>query len=165
MSRQRKVSIKATPSVERAEQSPFRDPSEEFDDDAELDAEYRPDPTIRGDYLGPPLHGKTDPADDMDDTKPTLDDEHRRYHHHPNESGTTEFAFDPVVGDAAADLAGDFGSQFLEGATQGQDLSERVFELDEDSDAPLNMLLDEGSRDEDLESTEEQPPPPRRRRA
>ena len=166
MNRQRKVSTKATPSVERAEPAPLRDPSEELDEDAELDADYRPDPTIRGDYFGPPLHGKTDPTEEMDDTKPTLDDEHRRYHHHPNESGTTEFAFDPVVGDAAADLAGDFGSQFLEGATRGEDLSERAFGLDDDTDAPLEMLLDEGSREEDLELTEElpAPPPPGRRR-
>ena len=169
MSHQRKVSTKAVPSVARAEPAPSRltkGPSEGLGDDDDPSEDYQPDPTIPGDYFGPPLHGKTHPPDEMDDTKPTLDDEHRHYPHHPNESGTTEFEFDPIAGDAAADLAGDFGSQFLEGATRGEDLSARVFERDDDSDSPRDLLLDEGSRDEDLEPTEAPPAPlrPSRRR-
>jgi hypothetical protein len=160
VSRQRKVKGKESPPVEAKEPAPSpakpdrRDPA----------PSVRPDPTTLGDDVGPPLHGKTDPPDAMDDTLPTLDDERRNYHHHPSETGAVDFEFDPLAGDAAADLAGDFGSQFLEGATRGEDLSERALAHEDDSDAPLDLLLDDAEREEEAESmeeTDEPPEPPR----
>ncbi len=156
---QHRAKTKATP-AEKAEpeSSPHRHDSDEEE------TPLHPDPTTPGDYIGPPLHGKTDPPAEMDDAYPTLDDERRNYHHHPNEPATTEFAFDPLAGDAAADLAGDFGSQFLEGATRGEDLSERALALEDDSDTPLDLLLDEEDLEaegEPIEEIDEAPRPPR----
>jgi hypothetical protein len=156
---QHRVKTKAT-SAEKAE--PGSSPRQRDRDEQEETA-LHPDPTTPGDYIGPPLHGKTDPPAEMDHAYPTLDDERRGYHHHPSDPATTEFAFDPLAGDAAADLAGDFGSQFLEGATRGEDLSERVLATD-DSDASLDLLLDEEeleAEDEPIEEIEEAPAPPR----
>ena len=94
----------------------------------------------------------------MDGAVPSLDDEHRSYRHHPseNEAIELEVEVDPEVGDAAADLAADLGSQFLEGATRGEDFGSRVLALDDDSDAPLDLLLDEDDAGDD-ESTGEAP--------
>jgi hypothetical protein len=92
----------------------------------------------------PPLPAKTHPPAEMDDALPTLDDEVRRYHHHPNEAGTTEFEVDPEAADAAADLAGDFGSQFLEGATRGEDLSSRVFDEEDRRESEVPFLIEDG---------------------
>lgn len=136
-----------------------------------------PEPFLRNereDSSLPPLPGKTHPPMDKNDATPTLDDEVRNYHHHPNETGTTEFGFDPEAADAAADLAGELGSQFLEGATRGEDLSSRVLS-DEDQDEnelpfviedafePVDidpgtsgMLLEPGEEEEELEATDEE---------
>ncbi|MFT3771906.1 MAG: hypothetical protein QM820_41385 [Minicystis sp.] len=61
------------------------------------------------DSVAPPLPGKLHAIEEMDDATPTLDDEHRNYHHHPNDAGSVEFGFHPEAADAAADLAGDLG--------------------------------------------------------
>jgi hypothetical protein len=95
------------------------------------------------DPFAPPLPGKAHPPDVMDDVTPTLDDEVRSYHHHPNDAGATEFGFDPEAADAAADLAGDLGSAFLEGATRGEDMGELSLGGEDREDADLPMLLDE----------------------
>jgi hypothetical protein len=150
VSHQHNVKTKERAPVKTAKPRPVAEPNttNEPNEASELDAALRPDPTMPGDYEAPPLHGKTDPPAEMDEAYPTLDDERRGYHHHPNDTATTEFEYDPLVGDAAADLAGDFGSQFLEGATRGEDMSERIAGLDDDADGALDMLLDE----DDLES-------------
>lgn len=90
----------------------------------------------------PPLPGKQHPPEDMDEATPTLDDEARSYRHHPSDAGATEFGFDPEAADAAADLAGDLGSAFLEGATRGEDLSDVAASRDLDED-DLPLVLDE----------------------
>lgn len=90
----------------------------------------------------PPLPGKLHPPEDMDEATPTLDDETRHYRHHPSDAGTTEFGFDPDAADAAADLAGDLGSAFLEGATRGEDISDVAASRDIDADE-LPLVLDE----------------------
>lgn len=95
------------------------------------------------DLSSPPLAGKSHPPDAMDDVTPTHDDEVRSYHHHPNDAGTTEFGFDPEAADAAADLAGELGSAFLEGATRGEDMSELSLMAGDREDEDLPMLLDE----------------------
>jgi hypothetical protein len=93
--------------------------------------------------VGPPQHGKTHRAEDMDDATPTLDDEVRRYHHHPSDAGTTAFGFDPEAADAAADLAGEMGSAFLEGATRGEDPSDLAAQRSDRDEDDLPLLLDE----------------------
>lgn len=75
-------------------------------------------------FAAPPLAGKTHPSDAMDEAVPTLDDADRMFRHHPNEPVGEGFAFDPDTADAAADMAGDLGTEFLEGATRGQDMSD-----------------------------------------
>lgn len=104
-------------------------------------------PLLRADDLdedaAPPVPAKIHPRDEMDEATPALDDEIRRYHHHPNDAGTTEFGFDPDAADAAADLAGDLGSAFLEGATRGEDMSDLAAMLDDRPDDELPLLLDE----------------------
>jgi hypothetical protein len=98
----------------------------------------------------PPLSGKVHPSAELSDAVPTLDDEVRDYRHHPNESGSVEFDVNPYSGDAAADLASDFGSEFLEGATRGQDLSDVIMSHD-DAAGELPSLLDtesEGERED-----------------
>ncbi|APR78136.1 Hypothetical protein A7982_03483 [Minicystis rosea] len=114
------------------------------------------------DSVAPPLPGKLHPPEEMDEATPTLDDEIRNYHHHPNDSGVVEFGFHPEAADAAADLAGDFGSSFLEGATRGEDISEVSAQLDDRSDEELPLILDE----EGAEALDEEPalrPPVRAR--
>lgn len=97
----------------------------------------------------PPLRGKVNPRSEISDVIPTLDDEVRGYHHHPNDAGCTEFEVNPDAADAAADLASDLGAEFLEGATRGQDISDVVMSHDDD-DGDLPYLLE----DEDVESVE-----------
>lgn len=80
----------------------------------------------------PPIRGKVHPSAELSDAIPTLDDEVRQFRHHPNESGSIEFEVDPYAGDAAADLASDLGSEFLEGATRGQDMSELLMSHDDE---------------------------------
>lgn len=111
--------------------------------------------------VSPPRHGKTHPPGDMDDATPTLDDEVRSYHHHPSDSGTTAFGFDPEAADAAADLAGDLGSAFLEGATRGEDMSDLAAQRSDLDEEELPLLLDE----EGEEAVEEEDPAARAVRA
>jgi hypothetical protein len=105
-------------------------------------------------FVAPPLRGKAHPPGDMDGAKPTLDDEQRRYHHHPNDAGSTEFGYDPEAADAAADLAGDMGQSFLEGATRGDDVSDIVAMASDAAEDELPLLLEEmegpGDEDEDF---------------
>lgn len=110
--------------------------------------------------VAPPLAAKTHPREDMDEVKPSLDDESRRHRHHPNDAGTTRFSVDPEAADAAADLAGDLGSSFLEGATRGEDLSEVEIELEERQDSELPFLIEEegdGGSEDASEEEEEEP--------
>ena len=79
----------------------------------------------------------------MDEATPALDDEVRSYHHHPSEVGATAFGFDPEAGDAAADLAGELGSQFLESATRGEDMSDRMLIAEEQAEVDAALLLEE----------------------
>ena len=51
----------------------------------------------------------------MDEPVHTLDDSDRVFRHHPNDQVSEGFSFDPDNADAAADLAGDLGAEFLEG--------------------------------------------------
>jgi hypothetical protein len=88
---------------------------------------------------------------EKNDATPTLDDEVRNYRHHPNEAGTTEFAFDPEAADAAADLAGELGSQFLEGATRGEDLSSRVLSEEDQEENELPFLIEDGFEPVDID--------------
>jgi hypothetical protein len=109
----------------------------------------------------PPLAGKTHPREDMDEMTPTLDDERRHYAHHPNDAGSVEFGFEPEAADAAADLAGDLGATFLEGATRGEDMSDvEATHSDADEDE-LTLILDEDGAEA---VDEEGPRPPVRQR-
>jgi hypothetical protein len=111
-------------------------------------------------FTSPPLRGKTHPPAEMGDATPTLDDEVRSYHHHPNDAGVTEFGFDPEAADAAADLAGELGSQYLEGATRGEDLSDRVMREEDRSENEVPFLIEDELEPSDLDETagEEEPP-------
>lgn len=75
----------------------------------------------------PPIPSKVHPQNAMDDVVPTLDDSDREFFHHPNESVGEGFSFDPGNADAAADLAGELGADFVEGATRGRDMSDVMF--------------------------------------
>lgn len=104
----------------------------------------------------PPIPGKVHPSAELSDAIPTLDDEVRHFRHHPNETGSIEFEVNPYLGDAAADLAGDLGSEFLEGATRGQDISD-IHMLHDDQEADTAFLYedaiiegDDVEEDEDL---------------
>ncbi|WP_437728993.1 hypothetical protein [Sorangium sp. So ce861] len=114
----------------------------------------------------PPLRGKVRPRSELSDVIPTLDDEVRGYHHHPNDAGCTEFEVNPDAADAAADLASDLGAEFLEGATKGQDISDVVMSHDDD-DGDLPYLLEDEeveSVDPDADEDDEQPVTQRMRR-
>lgn len=116
----------------------------------------------------PPLRGKVNPRSELSDVIPTLDDEVRSYHHHPNDAGSIEFEVNPDVADAAADLASDLGAEFLEGATMGQDLSE-VMMSHEDEDGDLPYLLEDeevevAGRESEGDEEEDQPVTERVRR-
>jgi hypothetical protein len=106
----------------------------------------------------PPLRGKVHPRSEINDVVPTLDDEVRRYHHHPNDAGSIEFETNPDAADAAADLASDLGSEFLEGATRGQDISELAM-LHDDSDGELPYLLEDDDLDAPASGIEEEDQP------
>ena len=92
------------------------------------------------DFGAPPLHGKVHPHD-MHFIVPSVDD--GRHPHHPNEPLAAEFDVDPDNGDAAADLAGDLGAQFLEGITYGEDMSERVLEDAEAQENEIPFLVED----------------------
>jgi hypothetical protein len=110
------------------------------------------------DLESPPLSSKVHPSAELSDAVPTLDDEVRDYHHHPNEPGSIEFDVNPYAGDAAADLAGDLGSEFLEGATRGQDISDVLMSHD-DAEGELPYLLDTESIAEPDDDDEEEKEP------
>jgi hypothetical protein len=111
--------------------------------------------------VSPPRPGKAHPPDDMDEVKPSLDDERRRHRHHPNDGGTTRFGFDPEAADAAADLAGELGATFLEGATRGEDMSDLAMEADAREESELPFVIGE---DEEQEAAPAVPAPRRARR-
>jgi hypothetical protein len=125
----RPADVKPITSARRAKQRPLEDEIDLLGDPSEL--------------TRPPLHGKVHPPAEMNDATPTLDDEVRHYRHHPNDAGATEFGFDPEAADAAADLAGDLGSQFLEGATRGEDLSSRVLDDEDRADSELPFIIED----------------------
>jgi len=95
----------------------------------------------------------------MDDVVPTLDDSDRQFLHHPNEPISEGFSFDPESADAAADLAGELGADFVEGATRGRDMSDvMVSEENMNDETPFVLeMLGEGAEetllpeDEDLD--------------
>lgn len=68
----------------------------------------------------------------MDEMVPTLDDSDRIFPHHPNEPVGERFSFDPESADAAADLAGELGADFVEGATRGRDMSDVILSEEEE---------------------------------
>jgi hypothetical protein len=94
-------------------------------------------------FVVPPLRGKAHPPAEMDEATPTLDDEKRSYHHHPNDAGTTEFGFDPDAADAAADLAGELGTTFLTSATLGEDMSDALMTREEQEVGDLRVISEE----------------------
>lgn len=108
-------------------------------------------------FAAPPLPGKVHPADAMDEPVHTLDDSDRVFRHHPNDQVSEGFSFDPDNADAAADLAGDLGAEFLEGATRGRDMSDMIMS-DEDQDEELRPFLVEeiGAEAEDVYFSEEE---------
>jgi hypothetical protein len=96
---------------------------------------------------------------------PTPDDNDVFSHpHHPNDSGVAEFAVNPDAADAARDLAGDLGAQFLEGVTFGEDVSERAIEDAEANDAELPFLLEPEASDPIMDDDLEPAPIARKRR-
>ena len=99
-------------------------------------------------FVAPPIPGKVHPPTEMGDAIPTLDDPVRHYRHHPNDNDVTEFGYDREAADAAADLAGDLGSNFLEGATRGEDMSELVVESEDRADNDVPFLIE--TEDEEL---------------
>jgi hypothetical protein len=111
------------------------------------------------DQMAPPIHGKAHPRGAMDEATPTLDDEIRRFRHHPNDAGATDFAFDPEAADAAADLAGDLGATFLAGATRGEDMSDVVLTAEDQAENDVPFVIEE-----EIEETGPLPPGERRRR-
>lgn len=123
-----------------------------------MDTPPEAEEAIEDEFEAPPIRGKEHPAAALSDAVPTLDDEVRNYHHHPNESGVVDFEVDPYAGDAAADLAGDLGSEFLEGATRGQDVSDVMMTRD-DQEGEAGFLYEEemlGSSEEEEEEDEKE---------
>ena len=118
----------------------------------------RPLPEDRERYVAPPLAHKARPVAGMNRATPSLDDERRRYH-----AGATEFGFDPEAADAAADLAGEMGQSFLEGATRGEDLSDLQAMKSDAEEDELSLLIDENDEAFEEDEAEEEPPAPRRR--
>jgi len=116
-----------------------------------------------GDEGRPPLHGKVHPRGDMDEVTPTLDDERRRYAHHPSDAGAIEFGFEPESADAAADLAGELGATFLAGATRGEDMSDLEMTRSDTGDEELTLLIDEDGA-EAIAEEEDTPRPSMRQR-
>ncbi|WP_153817425.1 hypothetical protein [Polyangium spumosum] len=107
-------------------------------------------------FAAPPLPGKVHPADAMDEPVHTLDDSDRVFRHHPNDQVSEGFSFDPDNADAAADLAGDLGAEFLEGATRGRDMSDMIMS-DEGQDLDTPFLVEEiGAEAEDVYFSEDE---------
>lgn len=106
-------------------------------------------------FAAPPLHGKTHPPAAMDEAVPTLDDADRMFRHHPNDQVSEGFSFDPDVGDAAADLAGDMGAEFLEGATRGRDISDMMMSEEEHMEETPYLVEEVGPEGEDAYFSEE----------
>ncbi len=106
-------------------------------------------------FSAPPIAGKAHPRDAMDEMVPTLDDSDRTFRHHPSESAGERFSFDPDSADAAADLAGDLGSEFLEGATSGKDMSDIIATENDRDDETAYLLEDLGAEGEEEEESEE----------
>jgi hypothetical protein len=117
----------------------------------------RPLPEDRERYVAPPLAHKVHPHAEMDRATPSLDDERRRYH-----AGATAFGFDPEAGDAAADMAGEMGQSFLEGATRGEDPSDLQAMKSDAEEGELQLLI-EGEEALDADEEPEGPPTLRRR--
>jgi hypothetical protein len=113
------------------------------------------------DQATPPLAGKTHPRDAMDEAVPTLDDSDRVFLHHPNQPIGEGFSYDPVSADAAADMAGDLGAEFLEGATRGRDMSDMILSEDErNEETPfivedLDLMDDETTESDEPEDLED----------
>jgi hypothetical protein len=95
-------------------------------------------------FVAPPLHGKAHPPAEMDEVTPSFDDEVTRYHR-PHDVGASVFGFDPDAADAAADLAGDLGSTFLSGATNGQDMSDVAMTQGDQEESELPLVIEEES--------------------
>lgn len=98
------------------------------------DVNYRSDR-----YESPPLRGKSHPPADMGFVVPASDDVRR-----VNHRDFTEFEVDPVAADAAADLAGELGAQFLEAALEGEEASDLAAEH-EHGPGRMQLLLDDAS--------------------
>ena len=111
----------------------------------------------------PPLAGKVHPPHDMRFVVPAPDDDRVPHPHHPNDSGVADFEVNPDAADAARDLAGDLGAQFLEGVTFGEDVSERAIEDAEANDAELPFLIDHEAGELVVEDEPEPEAPPRAR--
>jgi hypothetical protein len=102
----------------------------------------------------PPLPGKTHPRQAMADVVPTADDDVRMPHHHPSESTAVEFESDPEAADAAADLASELGTDFLEAATRGRDLSDVILEREQEGSSEFIVSEEEGGDMEARESSD-----------
>ena len=120
--------------------------------------ERRPRPVLEDldEFSAPPLPGKVHPAEAMDEPVHTLDDSDRVFRHHPNDQVSEGFSFDPDNADAAADMAGELGADFLEGATRGRDMSDMMMS-DEGQDLDTPYLVEEiGAEAEDVYFSEEE---------
>lgn len=106
--------------------------------------------------VAPPLRGKAHPPAEMDEVIPSLDDEVSRYHR-PRDQSSSVFGFDPDAADAAADLAGDLGSTFLNAATRGEDMSDVTMSADDRDEDSLPFVIEEQQ-----ESPSDRALPPRR---
>lgn len=108
-------------------------------------------------YEAPPLAGKLHPPADMEFVVPSSDDARRM-----NRRDYTEFDVDPVAADAAADLAGDLGVQFLEGALDGEETMEHTSGADRKLrlyDEVIDTMHEETTLDEELADMARVPAP------
>lgn len=113
----------------------------------------RPDPTSHqsplpqvdelDESIAPPIAAKDQPANVMDDVVPTLDDSDRTLYHHPNEPISEGLTSDPIAADAAADLAGELGADFIEGATGGRDRSDVILSEEGTEGIEEDMIVGE----------------------
>jgi hypothetical protein len=105
----------------------------------------------------PPIPSKVHPANAMDDVVPTLDDSDRVFHHHPNEPVSEGFSFDPGNADAAADLAGELGADFLEGATRGRDMSDVMISEEDEIRGEASFVVETfGEEEEETYESEDE---------
>jgi hypothetical protein len=72
-----------------------------------------------------------------------------------NRRDFTDFEVDPVAADAAADLAGDLGAQYLEAALEGEEASDLAAEH-EHGPGRRQLLLDDASDRMYEEATDEE---------